>query len=70
MSAPRIRRHLLSNHLIARGKRCLSLQRFQALSCLLYFIGILIVSGREKFLIILNRLFCLMQMVERRGAKK
>jgi len=70
MSAPRIRRQAVSNHVIARGNCCLFLQRFQALSGLLNFVGILIVSDCEEFLIVLYRLFCLMQMIERRGAKK
>ena len=70
LSAPRIRRQALPSHVIARGNRCLFLQRLQTLSCLLLFVRILVVSDREKFLIILDRLFRLMQMVQCRGAEK
>jgi hypothetical protein len=70
MSAPRMRRHVVSSHVIARGNRWLFLQRLQALFCLLFFVRILIIGCREKFSIVLDRLFCLVQMIKRRSAKK
>ena len=70
MSAPCNWRQAVSNHFIARGMGLLFLQRLQTLSCLLHFVRILVIRGGQKFLIVLDRSFRLMQMIECRRAKK
>src|SRR6185437_1009354 len=70
MSAPCNRRKVDSSHAIVRFNRCLFLQRLETLFCLLLFVWVVIVSGRKKLLVVLDRFLGLMQMIQRGGAEK